>query len=155
MRAVRCHRFAALDKNDKPLLAPDPIRNVLQLEQVETPKLRNDGVLIETHFAGIQYPDFLQAQGLYQIKPKLPYIPGMDVVGIVLEKGIDVSHDSINVGDRVYGNTALCRHGGGGTGALAEIVSISASAVFPVPDILHMSSVANLGMSYYAFFFYS
>ncbi|KAL3783317.1 hypothetical protein ACHAWO_013325 [Cyclotella atomus] len=149
MRAVRCHRFAALDTNGKPLSTPLPIRQVLQLDEVEMPKLRNDGVLVSTHFAGIQYPDFLQAQGLYQIKPKLPYIPGMDVVGTVLEKGKDVD-ETLKIGDRVYCNTALCPHGGGGTGALAEVVSISSSAVFPVPDLLHLSSVANLGRNYCA-----
>jgi hypothetical protein len=54
MRAVRCHRFAALDTNGKPLSTPLPIRQVLQLDEVEMPKLRNDGVLVSTHFAGIQ-----------------------------------------------------------------------------------------------------
>lgn len=148
MRAVRCHRFAALDKSGNPMPTPSPIHEVLRLEEVEVPTLRNDGVLVSTHFAGIQYPDFLQAQGLYQIRPKLPYIPGMDVVGTVVETGKDVSE--LNIGDRVYCNTALCPYGGGGTGALAEVVSISASAVFPVPDELHMSSVANLGRNYCA-----
>ena len=148
MRAVRCHRFAALDNSGNPVPTPSPIHEVLRLEEVEVPKLRNDGVLVSTHFAGIQYPDFLQAQGLYQIRPKLPYIPGMDVVGTVVQKGNDVS--DVNIGDRVYCNTALCPYGGGGTGALAEVVSISASAVFPVPDELHMSSVANLGRNYCA-----
>lgn len=149
MRAVRCHRFAALDASGKPIPTPSPIREVLSLDQVPIPTLRNDGVLVSTHFAGIQYPDFLQAQGLYQIKPPLPYIPGMDVVGTILEKGKDVSND-LKIGDRVYCNTALSPDGGGGTGALAEVVSVSASAVFPVPDQLHMSSVANLGRNYCA-----
>lgn len=62
MRAVRCHRFAALDKSGKPVSKPSPIRDVIQLEQVATPKPRNDGVLVSCHYAGIQYPDFLQAQ---------------------------------------------------------------------------------------------
>lgn len=62
MRAVRCHRFAALDKSGKPASTPAPIREVIQLEQVTTPKPRNDGVLVSCHYAGIQYPDFLQAQ---------------------------------------------------------------------------------------------
>lgn len=146
MRAVRCHRFAALDKSGTPL----PIREVLSLDDVPTPPLRNDGVLVASSYAGIQYPDFLQAQGLYQIKPKLPYIPGMDVVGTVVDKGCDVSEAQLKIGDRVYCNTALCPYGGGGTGALAEVISISSSAVFPVPDQLHMSSVANLGRNYCA-----
>ncbi|KAL7552404.1 hypothetical protein ACHAWF_015639 [Thalassiosira exigua] len=153
MRAVRCHRFAALDKSGKPVPAPSPIRDVLRLEDVPPPTLRGEDkhkVLISTHYAGIQYPDFLQAQGLYQIKPNLPYTPGMDVAGIVVDKGSDVPDDQIRVGDRVYANTALCPDGGGGTGALAEVVSVSSRAVFPVPDGLHLSSVANVGRNYCA-----
>ena len=130
MRAVRCQRFAA-ENGSKHI---SPIREVLRLEDLPLPTLHaeeNDKnkVLISTHYAGIQYPDFLQAQGLYQIKPNLPYIPGMDVAGT---------------------NTALCPDGGGGTGGLAEVVSVSANAVFPVPNNLHLSSVANIGRNYCA-----
>mmetsp|Transcript_36527 Transcript_36527/g.76674 ORF Transcript_36527/g.76674 Transcript_36527/m.76674 type:complete len:372 (+) Transcript_36527:149-1264(+) len=153
MRAIRCHRFAALDKSGKPTTAASPVRNVLRLEEVQPPSLRTEDtnkVLISTHYAGIQYPDFLQAQGLYQIKPKLPYTPGMDVAGIVVDKGSDVPDDELRIGDRVYANTALCPDGGGGTGALAELVSVSSTAVFPIPDSLHLSSVANIGRNYCA-----
>ncbi|KAL9188601.1 hypothetical protein ACHAXT_006979 [Thalassiosira profunda] len=156
MRAVRCLRFAALDPaSGKPLPAPLPIRSVLRLEKdVPAPSLRpredRDKVLIATHFAGVQYPDFLQAQGLYQIKPPLSYVPGMDVAGIVLEKGVDVPDERIKVGDRVYANTALCPEGGGGTGALADVVRVTSQAVFPVPEGLHLSAVANVGRNYCA-----
>mmetsp|Transcript_33816 Transcript_33816/g.68908 ORF Transcript_33816/g.68908 Transcript_33816/m.68908 type:complete len:381 (-) Transcript_33816:178-1320(-) len=154
MRAVRCHRFAALGKDGKPLPTPSPIRDVLRIDHVPTPTIDSthdrNNVLISAHYAGIQYPDFLQAQGLYQIKPPLPYTPGMDVVGLVVDKGSDVSDDRIRIGDRVYANTALCPSGGGGLGALAEMISVSSDAVFPVPDELHMSSVANLGRNYCA-----
>ena len=155
MRAVRCHRFAALDKCGRPLSAPTPIREVLSLDEVPPPTLNRDTidrnkVLISTHYAGVQYPDFLQAQGLYQIKPSLPYTPGMDAVGIVIDKGADVPDDQIRIGDRVYANTALCPDGGGGLGSLAELLCVSSKAVFPVPDELHMSSVANLGRNYCA-----
>jgi len=154
MKAVRCHRFAALDKNGKPVPSPSAILDVLHLEEIQPPTLRTDvdknKVLISTHFAGIQYPDFLQAQGLYQIKPKLPYTPGMDVAGVVIDKGSDVPDDQIRIGDREYANTALCPDGGGGTGALAEVVAVSSSAVFPIPSGLHLSSVANIGRNYCA-----
>lgn len=154
MRAVRCHRFAALDTSGKALSKPSPIRDAFRLEEVPPLSLRSDKdknkVLISTHYAGIQYPDFLQAQGLYQIRPKLPYTPGMDVAGVVLDKGSDIPDDQIRIGDRVYANTALCPDGGGGTGALAEVVSVSSEAVFPVPNDLHLSSVANIGRNYCA-----
>ncbi|KAL7540919.1 hypothetical protein ACHAXR_010481 [Thalassiosira sp. AJA248-18] len=156
MRAVRCNRFAALDKSGKPISTPSPIRDVLRLENVSPAHLRPSSdddkskVLISTHYAGVQYPDFLQAQGLYQIRPKLPYTPGMDVAGVVVDKGSDVPDDQIQVGDHVYANTSLCPDGGGGTGALAELVCVSSQAVFPVPNGLHLSSVANIGRNYCA-----
>lgn len=150
MRAVRCHRFAALDKLGKPCYSPSPIRSCLQIDEVAVPSLKPDKVLISCHYAGVQYPDFLQAQGLYQIKPQLPYTPGMDVAGVVIDKGSDVHDEQIRIGDRVYANTALCPDGGGGTGALADQVCLSSQAVFPIPDTLHLSSVANIGRNYCA-----
>lgn len=149
MRAIRCHRFAALNKSGKPTSNPSSVRDVLRLEELPPPVLDRNKVLISTHYAGVQYPDFLQAQGLYQIKPKLPYTPGMDVAGIVVDKGSDVP-DDLRIGDRVYANTALCPDGGGGTGALAELVSISNQAVFPIPDGLSLNAVANIGRNYCA-----
>jgi NADPH2:quinone reductase len=149
MRAVRCHRFAALDKLGKPC-SPSPIRSCLQIDEVSLPPLSPNKVLISCHYAGVQYPDFLQAQGLYQIKPPLPYIPGMDVAGVVIDKGSDVHDDELRIGDRVYANTALCPDGGGGVGALAEQVCLSSQAVFPIPTSLHLSSVANIGRNYCA-----
>lgn len=151
MRAVRCHRFAALDKGTgKPISSPSPIRDVLRLEEVPPPTLSKNKVLVSTQYAGVQYPDYLQAMGLYQIKPELPYTPGMDAAGIVIDKGSAVSDDQIQIGDRVYCNTALCPDGKGGTGALAELVCVSSNAVFPVPNDLHLSSVANIGRNYCA-----
>jgi len=147
MRAVRCNRFAAENGSSKHNISP--IKEVLCLEDLPLPTLHAENkVLIQTHYAGIQYPDFLQAQGLYQIKPSLPYIPGMDVAGIVIDKGVNVK--DFNIGEQVYANTALCPDGGGGTGGLAEVVSVSANAVFPVPNNLHLSSVANIGRNYCA-----
>jgi NADPH2:quinone reductase len=111
MRAVRCHRFAAIDAGrggggsgrtlQPPPPASLPIRDVLRLERVPAPVIRRDSavdankVLIRTRYAGIQYPDYLQAMGLYQIKPELPYTPGMDVAGIVIDKGCDVPDDCV------------------------------------------------------------
>ena len=145
MRAVRCHRFAALDK-----VSSSPIRSCLKIDELAVPSLKSDKVLISCHYAGIQYPDYLQALGLYQIKPQLPYIPGMDVAGYVIDKGSNVHDDQLKIGDRVYANTALCPDGGGGTGALAEQICISSHAVFKIPDTLHLSSVANIGRNYCA-----
>ena len=64
-------------------------------------------LLIRTRYAGIQYPDYLQAVGKYQLRPELPYILGMDVAGIVIDKGNDVSGDIIRLGDESYAQHAV------------------------------------------------
>jgi NADPH:quinone reductase-like Zn-dependent oxidoreductase len=125
-----------------------PRPNAIQHDSIDDA----DQVLIQTKYAGIQYPDYLQAMGLYQIKPQLPYIPGMDISGIVIDKGCNVT--DVKIGDRVYANTALCTNGnnGGGIGGLSEYIRVSSNAVFPLPTQLHnqLSSVANIGRNYCA-----
>ncbi len=90
IRAVRCHRYAGLDEEGNPVPTPDPLRDVLALDEIPLPECEEGHVLVLTNYASIQYPDALQAQGLYQQKPSLPYVPGMDVTGTVLGTGAGV-----------------------------------------------------------------
>lgn len=90
----------------------------------------------------MQYPDALQAQGLYQIKPPLPYVPGLDVSGVVVES----TSDEFKKGDRVMATTTEW----GGTGALAEYCLVPSHTVWKVPNHVHLSYVANLGRNFFA-----
>ena len=95
----------------------------------------------------------------------------MDAAGVVVGKGNDkanfgccfcrlagsvlalLSGSNVNrfrIGDRVLVNTALCKDGQGGTGALAEKITVSQEACFPVPDGLPLHSVSNIGRNYCA-----
>ena len=139
IKAVRCHRYAGLDEQGKPVSTPDPLREVLALEEVARPDCEDGHVLIQSHYAGVQYPDALQAQGLYQHKPPLPYVPGMDVSGTVLEIGSGVEH--LQVGDAVFGQMNL--------GCLAEIVKVPADSVWQSPAGVHLSRCANLGRNFF------
>ena len=97
MRAVQCHEFSAVEDPSKeasseqhqqepnakspsrqfrPRSSPKRLRDVLTLDTVPIPRLDDSAnnnskntVLIRVYYAGIQYPDALQAQGLYQIRP--------------------------------------------------------------------------------------
>ena len=90
-------------------------------------------------YAGVQYPDALQAQGLYQEKPPLPYVPGMDLTGTVFEVGPGVS--GLHEGDRVIAQVS--------TGALAEVVRVDARAAWKAPDNVPLSKCANLGRNFF------
>lgn len=140
IRAVRCHKFAATDDQAKPAASPLPLREVLSLDLVPAPSFGPNQVLIETHFAGIQYPDALQAMGLYQERPNLPYVPGMDATGVVKSVGSDVA--GVSVGDRVIAQLRI--------GALAQQAVADADCVWKVPDGVEMQNCANLGRNFFA-----
>ena len=94
---------------------------------------------MSTNYAGVQYPDALQAQGLYQEKPPLPYVPGMDLTGTVVEVGPGVS--GLHEGDRVIAQVS--------SGALAEVVRVDARWVWKAPDNVSLSKCANLGRNFF------
>ena len=147
MRAVRCHSFSALITGaDGKLVTsknPLPLRHVLSLDDVPQPSLCSpDHVLIQTHYAGVQYPDMLQAQGLYQVRPPLPYTPGLDLSGVVIES----TSTKFKKGDRVI--ATMTQHGG--TGAMADICCAPDHLVWNVPRTLDLSQCANIGRNYFA-----
>lgn len=148
IRAVQCREFAAFKQTAAGEFVPRQtlkLKEVLSLDTIPRPKLsKPDSVLIQTSYTGIQYPDALQAQGLYQIRPPLPYVPCMDVTGTVIEVGSSVG--GIQVGDRVMATMTK----NGGTGGMAEIVESPASLVYKVPATVHLSQCANIGRNFFA-----
>ncbi len=139
MKAVRCHRYAGLDADGRPVPTSGPLRDVLSLDEIPQPECSDGQVLIRTHYAGVQYPDALQAQGLYQHKPSLPYVPGMDVAGIVMQAGAGADH--VAVGDRVIAQMSI--------GGLAEAVLVPASSVWKTPGDIDLAKCANLGRNFF------
>ena len=139
MRAVRCHRYSGLDAAGKPVPKPDPLRDVLSLDEIAAPACEAGHVLLRTEFAGVQYPDALQAQGLYQHKPALPYVPGMDAAGTVAEVGAGVEH--VRPGDRAIVQL--------GIGCLADVVKAPAMSVWKAPEGVPLERCANLGRNFF------
>jgi len=139
MRAVRCHRYSGLDAAGKPVPTPDPLRDVLSLDDIPAPACEAGHVLLRTEFAGVQYPDALQAQGLYQHKPELPYVPGMDAAGTVAEVGTGVEH--VRPGDRAIAQL--------GIGCLADVVKAPATSVWKAPEGVPLERCANLGRNFF------
>jgi NADPH2:quinone reductase len=91
---------------------------------VDTTDPDPDGkVIIEVLAAGLGFPDALIAQGRYQVRPSLPFVPGMEVSGVVRDAPPGFSP---LIGQRV---TALTGIGGG----CAEVVSAPTQFVYPAP----------------------
>jgi NADPH2:quinone reductase len=71
----------------------------LRLETFASPVLGPGEVRVAIHAAGINFPDILMAAGEYQLKPDLPFTPGMEAAGEVVETA--EATDGAAVGDRV------------------------------------------------------
>jgi NADPH2:quinone reductase len=99
-------------------------------------------VLVAVEAAGVNYADALTVAGTYQIKIPLPFTPGMEMAGTVVECGDGV--DDFAVGDRVLGMTF---------GAYASHVVMPASALTRVPDNLELHRAAGLVQSYCTMWF--
>jgi len=110
----------------------------LVLEEVDNLKPKANEVLVEVKACGLNFPDTLIIQGLYQFKPELPFTPGSDIAGIVKEIGDQVSH--LKIGQEVFGFVA---HGG-----LAEEVLVPSNACFPKPPTMDFPVAASFLMAY-------
>ena len=81
----------------------------LTLTDVPSAPLGEHDLRIGVHAAGVNFPDLLIIQGLYQVKPALPFAPGGEAAGEVLEVGPSVT--GFTIGDRVLGEwgSSRCR----------------------------------------------
>ncbi|MDF3299517.1 NADPH:quinone oxidoreductase family protein [Streptomyces tropicalis] len=103
---------------------------VMRLEETERPVPGEHQVLLKVRAANINFPDALLCRGQYQVRPPLPFTPGVEICG---ETGD---------GRRVIANPAL-PHGG-----FAEYVVADAAAVLPAPDALDDAEAAALHIGY-------
>lgn len=106
--------------------------DALRLAEVDDPVAGEGMVLIEVHAAGVGFVDMLVTRGEYQIKPELPFVPGIEVAGIVREAPADAA---VRPGDRVAATTAF--------GAFAELAVAPAMLTFALPDELDFEAAAG------------
>ena len=85
MKAVLCKAFGPAD--------------TLVVEEVNSPEIKKNEVLLDVHAAGINFPDTLIIEGKYQFKPPFPFSPGGEAAGVISAVGEKVSH--LQVGQRV------------------------------------------------------
>ena len=116
----------------------------LTLEERPTPAPGKGEILVDVKAAGVNFPDVLTVQGKYQFKPDLPFVPGVEVAGIVAEVGECVT--SRKVGDRVIstlpigGFSEQCISSEHGSFSMGETMSFEQAAGFAI----------TYGTSYYA-----
>jgi NADPH2:quinone reductase len=107
----------------------------LSLEEVPPPE--GDGVRIEVHAAGVSFADMLVTRGQYQVRPALPFVPGLEVAGFVRSAP---PRSDLPAGTRV----AAFMFGG----AFAEEAVADPAMVVPVPAALDLTAAAGLVLNY-------
>ncbi|WP_369269603.1 NADPH:quinone oxidoreductase family protein [Streptomyces sp. R11] len=103
---------------------------VMRLEDVETPTPGDGQILLKVRAANINFPDALLCRGHYQVRPPLPFTPGVEICGETED------------GRRVLANPALPY------GGFAEYAVADAAAVLPAPEALDDAEAAALHIGY-------
>lgn len=124
MRTVVCHTYGPIDQ--------------LTIEEREPSPCGPGQLRVAIGAAGVNFVDSLLIQGLYQVKPPLPYVPGGEACGVVIEVGEGVS--AHRLADRVF---VMC-----GVGAMADEVVVREPQVLAAPPSLSDGQIATFFQSY-------
>jgi NADPH2:quinone reductase len=97
-------------------------------------------LLVKVLAAAANFPDVLMLSGTYQVRPPLPFTPGVELCGEVIEAGEGVTGHQ--PGERVIGGAVLPH------GAFAEYALMDAGSVFPAPAALDDAEAAPFQVTY-------
>ncbi len=125
MRALLCRKLGSI--------------NDLEVAEIDRPKMTAGGVRIAVKASGVNFPDILMAEGKYQEKLALPFTPGLEVAGDVIECADGVSH--VKPGDRVM---AFSHRAGGH----AEEIVVPGGIATPIPDMMDYATAAAFPVVY-------
>ena len=107
------------------------------LTELDVPLPGPNEVLIRVRASALNYPDLLMTRGEYQLKPALPFVPGMEAAGEVISAptGSDFA-----AGDRVVAGTRL--------GGFAEYAAVPKSNLRRLPADISFETAAAFGSAY-------
>lgn len=108
------------------------------LSQVPRPIPVKGEIVVRVAAVGLNFADMLAIQGKYQVRTPPPYIPGMELSGVVEELGPGVTAPA--VGTRVLATCAA--------GALAQWICLPAQRITPLPDNMSFAEAAGFPIAY-------
>src|SRR5258706_10437903 len=112
---------------------------VLNLEEIPTPKPASGQVLVGIAAAGVNPYDTYMRAGTYAIKPPLPYTPGSDAAGVI--EAIGNEDKKVKPGDRVYTAKTV-------TGAYAQYALTLQGQVHSLPDKISFGQCVDVSVPY-------
>ncbi|HXW34397.1 MAG TPA: alcohol dehydrogenase catalytic domain-containing protein, partial [Acidimicrobiales bacterium] len=111
---------------------------VVRVESVATRALGPGQVRVRVNVAAVNLPDVLIIADKYQVTVPLPFIPGSEFAGVVVERAGDVYQ--FDVDERVFGTSLV--------GAFAEEVVVSAQSLSRTPSSIGDRDAAALGVAH-------
>jgi NADPH2:quinone reductase len=109
----------------------------LRLEEITPGEPELGVVRIKVRAAAINFPDALMVAGLYQVKPDLPFVPGVEVSGEVVSAPPE---SGLKPGDRVM---ALVDNVGLTHGGYSQLADAAPSSVTRIPDTMAFEEAAG------------
>ena len=123
----------------KAILSKAPgLPDSLVLEEIASPSAGPGQAVVSVRAVGVNFPDFLIIQDMYQFKPPRPFSPGGEISGVVKSVGEGVT--AFKPGDRVF---ASC-----GSGGMAEEILLDARRLVAMPDDMPFEEAAAFLMTY-------
>ena len=110
----------------------------LHMEEIENAPLGKGQIRVDVLACGLNYVDSLMIEGRYQIKPAVPYRPGSEIVGRVVEVSSGVTN--VRSGDRVFVPI--------GNGGFSDQVVVDSKRVLRIPEQLTDGQGATFMQSY-------
>jgi len=109
----------------------------VEFVDLDEPVAAVDEIVIDVKAVGVSFVDALMTRGKYQVRPELPFVPGVEVAGLVRSAPDGAS---VKAGDRC---AAYIPRGG-----YAEVVVAKPSVTFPLPDELSFHQGAAFAMNF-------
>ena len=115
----------------------------LKLEEIERPVPGAGEVLIKVEAAALNFPDVLMIKGTYQVKPELPFTPGLELAGTIEQVGD--GPNGFEPGMPVLAQSNV--------GAFAEYAAVPHVAVRAIPGGMSVEEAAAFPLVYQTSYF--
>ncbi|UMP00050.1 NADPH:quinone oxidoreductase family protein [Amycolatopsis sp. EV170708-02-1] len=115
------------------LAGPDAVERV----DIPEPEAAADEITIDVKAVGVSFVDALMTRGQYQVRPELPFVPGVEVAGVVRSAPPGAT---VKAGDRCAAYVP--------SGGYAEVVVAKPATTFALPDELSFEQGAAFAMNF-------
>ena len=110
----------------------------ISVETFERKDIQPEEVRIKVKSASVNFPDLLMTAGLYQYKPEVPFVLGMESSGVLIEKGQRVNN--FEIGDEVIVSSF--------TGSFSEELCVDHVKVRKKPKGLNWEQASTYTVAY-------